>query len=176
MSFEGYGGDTGRTYESRFMGKAIVDPRFIKELAKLPHGRGRRFRNDEDVFRLYQKYYLGDPTNPAGIHAKELKLAVGDALGLSEDELDHLKFYSTLKTPIDAMMGVDGFLAYQESQKKPDHFVTLDATLRREKVKKGGKADVIIGELPDAVQEEDAYFEAIEKYARQIALMLQSRA
>ena len=169
-------GDTGRIFEARFMGSAVVDPQFVQELARLPRAEGYRFPKKVDVFRLYEKFYKGDLTNPTGIHAKELRLAVADELGLSEEQLERLRFYSTLQTPIDVLMGVDGFLSYQEAKNRPEQFVTLDATLRTRKIKEGAKADVLIGELPDAVQEEDAYFEAIQGYAQQIAQKFQLRA
>jgi len=87
MAFERFGGpsgDSGRIYESRFLGKAEVDASFAEELEKLPRGERRRFRSDEDVFRLFKEHYKGDPTDPKGVHAKELRGALIDAMELGE--------------------------------------------------------------------------------------------
>lgn len=171
MGFERFGGtsgDSGRIYESRFLGKAEVSADFARDLEKLPRGERRRFRSDEDVFRLYRKHYKGDPTDPQGIHAKELRGALIDAMGLEEEEFDKLEFYSALGIPvIDHMMGIDGFFEFEDSKSGQRRRVTIDVTMRRSK--DSPKADVVISELPDANQETDDYVRAIDDYAAQIA-------
>jgi len=170
MGFERYGGpsgDSGRIYEARFLGNAEVDAAFANELEKLPRGERRRFRNDDDVYQLYKRHYQGDPTNPKGIHAKELRGALIDALDLTEEQFDDLTFYSTLGVPaIDHMMGVDGFFEFTDKDGNRRR-VTIDVTMKRAKDRP--KADVVIGELPDAAQEEEEYIQAIDDYAGQIA-------
>ena len=173
MAFERFGGpsgDSGRIYESRFLGKAEVDASFAEELEKLPRGERRRFRSDEDVFRLFKEHYKGDPTDPKGVHAKELRGALIDAMDLGEDDFDNLEFYTALGIPvIDHMMGVDGFFEFKDKDGNLRR-VTIDVTMKRSK--DSPKADVVIGELPDAQQESDDYLQAIDDYAGQIARRL----
>lgn len=169
--FGGPSGDSGRIYESRFLGDAEVGDDFAKELEKLPRGERRRFRNDEDVFRLFKEHYKGDPTDPKGIHAKELRGALIDAMDLGEDDFDNLEFYTALGIPvIDHMMGVDGFFEFEDQKSGQRRRVTIDVTMKRSK--DSPKADVVIGELPDANQESDDYIRAIDDYAGQIARRL----
>jgi len=166
----GPSGDSGRIYESRFLGKAEVDDAFAAELEKLPRGERRRFRSDEDVFRLFKEHYKGDPTDPKGIHAKELRGALIDALDLGEEEFDNVEFYSALGIAvIDHMMGVDGFFEFKDHDGNSRR-VTIDVTMKRSK--DSPKADIVIGELPDANQEGEDYIRAIDDYAVQIAQRL----
>ncbi|HTK60586.1 MAG TPA: hypothetical protein VL283_05295 [Candidatus Baltobacteraceae bacterium] len=170
FEFRGPSGDSGRIYEARFLGNAEVDASFAAELEKLPRGERRRFRSDEDVFRLFKEHYKGDPTDPKGIHAKELRGALIDAMDLSEEEFDDLEFYSALGIPvIDHMMGVDGFFEFKDKDGNRRR-VTIDVTMKRSK--DSPKADVVIGELPDANQEAEDYIRAIDEYAAQIARRL----
>ncbi len=174
MTFERYGGpsgDSGRIYESRFLGAAEVDEEFSRELEKLPRGARRRFKDDEDVYRLFREHYKGDPTDPKGIHAKELRGALIDALDLSEEDFDKVKFYTALGVPaIDHMMGVDGFFEYTDPKSGAVRRVTIDVTMKHSK--ENPKADIVISELPDAQQEADEYVRAIDDYAAKIAKVL----
>ncbi len=169
--YEKPSGDSGRMYESRFLGAAEVDEEFSRALEKLPRGDRRRFKDDEEVYRLFREHYKGDPTDPEGVHAKELRGALIDALDLSEEDFDKLKFYTALGVPvIDHMMGVDGFFEYTDPKSGQLRRVTIDVTMQH--AKEGPKADIVIGELPDAVQEAKEYVRAIDDYAAKIARIL----
>ena len=177
MGFERFGGpsgDSGKMYEARFLGSAKVDAKFFEELKKLPRDERNRFRSLNDVFRLFKQHYKDDPTDPKGVHAKELRGAMLDALELDERDFDKLKLYSTVGPPLD-LMGFDAFVELEDPYTHQTSRATIDVTLRKEKVQEGWKADVIIGELPDAGQEEDEYLEAIESYAAKTAHLLQRR-
>jgi hypothetical protein len=166
--------DTGRIYEARFLGKPTVDPQFLLELDKLPRGTRTRFRSDDDVYELYKKYFLDDPTNPPKEHAQNLRIAVIDALGLQPEEYDRVTLYSTVdNNVIDHGFGTDAFIEFKDPKTGKVRRVTIDLSLRE---KEQLKADVLIGEMPDAVQEEDAYLEAIEEAGHKIAMRLQPRS
>ncbi len=177
MGFERFGGpsgDSGKMYEARFLGTANMNARFMEALKALPRDERNRFQSMNDVFVLFKKHYEDDPTDPKGIHAKELRGAMLDALELNDGEFDSLKLYSTVGTPLD-YMGFDAFVEFEDPESHTSARATIDVTLRKEKVSEGWKADVIIGELPDAGQEEDEYLQAIDAYAARTAQVLQRR-
>ncbi len=127
MNFErrGPSGDSGKLYEARFLGQAEVDSEFVEAMRALPTDpRGRIPR--EAAFRTLKEHYAGDPTNPKGVHAKELRGAMLDALGLDEGDFDKLKLYSAVGTPIDVLFGVDAFLELEDPKTRQTVRATSD--------------------------------------------------
>jgi hypothetical protein len=55
--------------------------------------------------------------------------------------------------------------------------VTLDATLNPDKLSsmESAGADVLIGDVPDAVQEEEAYLATVEAYADRVIRVLERK-
>jgi hypothetical protein len=167
----------GRIYESRVLG--VFAPKdvgaykkAIEDEKKRLEGGGRLRR--EDVIRLIRENYGDDPTNPRKQSAKDLRLAVADAMDLSEEELDGLQFFTAVDSPLDEYFGVDAWMEV-EMPTGERVMVTLDATLNKEKIATGHKADVLIGEMAQAENDEDLYLEQIDDYAQQIARLLQER-
>lgn len=181
MSFERRGGDTGRTFESRLFGTAQVNPQFLLDLDKIEKDERGRFRSVGQVYDAYKRNYLGASGGAGGSMERgetslstDLRVAVEDALGL-EDASDQLKFYSAVGTIIDFKFGVDAFFELKDKKTGAYARVTMDATLNKQKQQEGWKADVIVGELPDAGQESDEYLEEVDAIGGQIAVMLQKR-
>jgi len=115
--------------------------------------------------------------DPSPVIAKDLRIAVSDALGLSAEEEKYLRFYTTVGTPADYKLGVDAFVEWEDPETGRIRRVTIDVTLNKRKIdERSMKADVVIGELPDAVQEEDDYLESIDSYGHQIATRLMPHA
>ncbi len=170
------GGDTGRTFESRLFGTAQVNPQFLLDLDKIGVDERGRFRSVGQVYEAFKRNYLGAGQETRGetSMSTDLRVAVEDALGIT-DENDELKFYSAVGTVIDHKFGVDAFFELTDPKTGAYARVTLDATLNKEKQKEGWKADVIVGELPDAGQESDAYLEEIDAIGADIASRLQRR-
>lgn len=177
MSFELAGAkkqDTGGIYEARFLGRERMSASFKAALESLFRDERGRFRDMNQVFETYKAHYEGDPTDPKGVHAKELRGAIIDELKLPEERLDDVRMYSTIGTPLDRM-GFDAFIELWDPESGQVARVTIDVTLRREKVEEGWKADVVIGELPDAVEHAEEYLEEIERLAESIASLLDFR-
>lgn len=169
------GGDTGRTFEGRFFGTAQLNPQFLLDLDHLT-GPDGRFTSVGKVYDAFKENYLGAGGLDRGetSMSTDLRVAVEDALGM-EDAEDSLKFYSAVGTVIDHKFGVDAFFELTDPRTGAYSRVTLDATLNTQKQQDGWKADVIIGELPDAAQEGDAYLEKIDGIGAGIADKLQRR-
>jgi hypothetical protein len=119
-----------------------------------------------EIVKSYQKF---DPTNPNADFLRELRLAIIDILKLKEEEMDKVKIYSALDTPLDAI-GIDGFITLKIN--KREEIVTLDASLRG---KEFGEADIIFGELPDPKENEEGYLKAIEEIAKKAVKIFKSR-
>ncbi|MBI5793623.1 hypothetical protein HZA87_00855 [Candidatus Uhrbacteria bacterium] len=116
---------------------------------------------------LIRQHTQEDPTNPRKPFAKELRLAVIDELGLEEDDdLDRIRFYSAVGTPLDVFHGVDGWIEFVP-EKGSIQMITLDVMLDPGKV--SHKADVIVQQFPDPVEDEVAFLEAVEGYASEVA-------
>lgn len=171
------GGETGKMFEVKIMGKPTVNPEFFSAVKRLPHTRDPEvlLKNTLD---LYGRYVLDDPESPPGSHLNDIREAVLEALALRPAEYRDLKAYSTVGIPnIDYKLGVDGYIEYADPKTRKTARVTLDATVNKRKIAEAEdmKADEIIGELPDAKQEEIAYLEAVERIGANIASMLIKR-
>jgi len=169
------GGDTGRIFEARVLGEYKITPEFLEREKNLPRNRRGRYEKDDDIYNLITEQYTdtGDPEDPPTQIGKDIRIAVSEALGLNPEEEKKLKFYTAVKTPVDYKMGVDAFVEFEDPKSGRITRVTIDVTLNKRKVEEqGAKADVVIGELPDAVQEEDEYLDAIDGYGHQIAVRL----
>jgi hypothetical protein len=145
-------------------------------LDKIPRSNYRTY--EKSVYDLFKKNYMDDPLSPpGGTHLKDLRIAVAEALGLDEAEEKNLKAYSAVGTVIDFKFGTDGFMEYTNLKTGKTDRVTIDVTLNTRKADEVEhiKADVLVGELPDAVQDEDAFLEAIDKKGGEIAALLMKR-
>ena len=178
----GGGGDTGRTFEARLFGIANMNFEFQMDLLKIPKQPNGRFDDrrpeiERQVFDAFKRHYNGaKPNNIIGERGEtslstDLRIAVENALGFT-DQNDELKFYTAVDTVVDHDFGTDAFFELTDPKTKVTVRVKLDATLAQ---KERPKADVIIGELPDAVQEPDEYEEVVDEHGARIASLLQRR-
>src|SRR5688572_9610123 len=177
MAFERRGsGDTGRTFESRLFGTAQVNPQFLLDLDRIGLDERGRFRSVGQVYDAFKENYLGAGGQERGetSMSTDLRVAVEDALGM-EDAEEALKFYSAVGTVIDHKFGVDAFFELTDPKSGAYARVTLDATLNKQKQQDGWKADVIVGELPDAGQETEDYIEKVDVIGAEIAYKLKRR-
>lgn len=167
----------GHAYEKRVLGtfftkseKAYKDAIAIE--AQRLKSETERFRR-EDGFRIVREFYGGDPKNPAQQIARDIRLAVAEQLELEDDaDIDRLLYYTAVGTPLDEYHGIDAWIEYKDSEGQVA-MATLDVTLNKEKMAFGHKADVLIGEIPDAQKDEDGYLEIIDSCAEQIANSIQ---
>jgi hypothetical protein len=164
----------GREFEADLLGTAeINDPKYADEVRKIVKEIGKPYIPYRQALELVKNFQSGDPTNPKKDFLRELRLAVADKLGLETDEdLEGLRAYTAVGTPLDILHGVDGFISFGAPDKK-EGIVTFDVTLQEDKQTGGGKADLIIGDLPDPDEDEAGYLAAIEKVAEQIARKFQ---
>ena len=153
---------SGRELELDLIGKPRWPKEYVTALRGVANEKGY-VRRDIGM-DLIRRFTPDDPTNPPKDFARELRLAVLEALGLPDG--DELGFYSAVGTPVDVFHGVDAWvdLAYTPVG-HPDqvrHAVaTIDATLRAEKLAEGHKADLIVPDMPS--ESDPRYLEMIEE-------------
>lgn len=164
------GGETGRMYEAKILGTFKMTPEFLEAESKLRKNHRGHYLRDEDLYRALKENSVDDPTNPESQHANDLRLAVIDALGLEPGQEDAVGYYTAVGSPLDVKMGVDAFMEFTDPESGETSRATIDVTLNTRKLDEGyGKADVVIGELPDAVIDEDDYLKAIDTFGSMIA-------
>lgn len=118
-----------------------------------------------------------DPTNPWKAFPRELRLAIGEKLGIIEDDeaMDRLRYYTAVGSPLDAFHGVDAMIELEgKAPKEESRRVTFDVTLKSEpEAKEGAKADVVVRELHD--EDSPEFLTDVEKLAEQALPFLEER-
>ncbi len=157
---------SGRMNERDALGEFQRSPAFVKAYRAAANERG--YTNYHDSMSLVVDHYQGDPTNPTKPLARELRMAVIEELGLEDDaDMDRIKFYSALGTPLDVFHGVDAWIEFIPENGVPRR-VTIDVTL--DPSKETHKADVIIQEVPDPSENEKRFLKIVyENYGPQLA-------
>lgn len=167
--------ETGKDEERYAFGDPELDKnqRFAKEYREL-FKKGGNYVSYKDALALIKRNYTLDPHHPTKPFATDLRVAVADGLGLStNDELNRLKFYSSVNTVFDLLHGVDGFLIYEHPE-KGEIVVTLDVTKNPNKLR--AKADLLIANpIVDPEEDEKRYLTAIEMHAQEVVKKIQEK-
>lgn len=157
------------------------DPKFIAEVEKRKQPSKNPafeyFMSFRDALELAKKFQpidktdpkkrRVDPTNPQAPLLRDLRVELIDQMGLSYEQADQLKLYTSVGSPLDWLHGTDAFIDYN------DKIITLDLTLKP--TAEGKKADVIItGDLPapDDPETEDEYLDKIEEIAKSVRTVI----
>ncbi len=125
--------------------------------------------SERDGYILYYKAVRGIrkfyPENkeiiPEKDFTRDLRIEVMDRLSVHPDWEDDVKIYSALGTKLDKRHSIDGWIELPNSVGHPI-MVTLDATINRQKIEGGYKADIFVDEMPDP--ESDEFLEYIRHY------------
>lgn len=101
---------------------------------------------------------------------KDLRVAVAEALELvSDEDKKRVRVYSAVGTPVDAYLGIDGFVkVLDRARVEPPVYITFDYTIRADKDK--ARADVLIKELPNPDLEKEKYKVAVGEVRDNIVL------
>jgi hypothetical protein len=171
---------TGRMLEADFLGEVnIKDPRYLaraRELGITEDG----YLPDREAMILAKEFQpWQDVTVPEKDLPRDLRLEVFELLlekGLvKRGQEDRVKIYTSVGTPFDYKHGIDTFLELEDEKGNIIARVTLDITQREEKIKTGGKADIIFSELPDPKNENERYLRAIDDLAKDAVELLAHR-
>lgn len=162
---------TGRMYEEDFIGAVRIDTAAYRE-ALAAASRTDGYVPFERAAALARAFQPWDPTNPAKDFSRDIRIEVLDMLGWGDAEqttLDRVKVYTAVKTPLDILHGVDGFLEVEDPDTRTLHRVTFDLSRRRKDASEL-KADLLIHDLPEP--EEDAYLHAVRSHAQRVVALL----
>ena len=131
----------------------------------------------------------GDPTDPPKKPMNILRLEIIDALldvvdlgkkRGSVQKVNSVRMYTMTGTHFDKLHGVDALLEVQDTKTGVTYSVTFDATLNRPKLTGdiSKKADILIGELPDAIEESKAFYEQLAPIVAEVKerILSQQRA
>lgn len=163
---------SGRMYEADLLGDFKPTKEFVAKLRAIRTETGYVERGK--ILDLIRRHPSEDPTNPGKPFAYELRLATAEAMGLEDDaDLDRLKFYTAVGTPADVFHGIDAWIEFESKRGNDSVIVTLDAT--KNPNKEEAKADLVIPEIPDPSEDEDAFLKAAEKYGGMVARQLQEK-
>ena len=163
---------TGRLFEEELVGEAdIKNPEYQKALKIAQEQEAKTLKKEgylrfRKALELAKKFQPGDPTNPRRPFGRELRIALQDLLNLkTEEEMDRVKFYTAIGTPLDKIHGVDAFMEYEDLDKKI-YRATFDFTTNPQK--KVYKSDIMVleKELPDSQLDSAGFLEKIEEYAK----------
>lgn len=140
---------------------------YQKALGQVADSRG--YVKRKEAMELVKKFQSQDPTNPRKDFLRELRNALLEIFSLvDEKEMDRVKAYTALGSPhltsLDFWHGTDAFITYDEDGK--EYAVTLDASQRK---KDAPKADIVVGEMPDAAEETEKFLEEVDKIADIVA-------
>ena len=165
---------TGDLFEWQYIGQIDAkNPEYQKALEEVRKSEAQngekngyvRFRKALDLAKKFQPY---DPTNPDKHFARDIRIAVQDLLGLkTEEEMNRVKFYTAVGSPLDKLHSVDAFIEYTDENGEIVR-ATFDLTVNPNK--QGYKTDIVVqaNDLPDPNINEKEYLDAINEFAKRI--------
>ena len=172
------GGREGAEFEWDIFGSVDRNnPAYQKELKKAMKPNGFVFYRD--ALNLVKKFQPGDPKNPERGFARDLRIAILDELGLTEEkDMDRLEFYTAVGSPLDHWHGVDSFFELRQKLGSPLR-ATLDAMMvsEAEKIARGQsvKADILVSEKELHLDDEAKLEEEQKRIAKQIVAIFKSQ-
>ena len=157
---------SGRQHERDLFGGINTNSNaYQEEFQRIANERGYMPRNAAlELVKHHQPWQ--DASNPDKDFLRELTIAVRDHLNLDAEQSNDVRAYTAVGTPLDVFHGTDAFLTIREGGR--EFVITLDATRNAKKLEEGGKADVIVGDMPTPEDEEDAYLAAIDSIAEEV--------
>ncbi|KKS36866.1 MAG: hypothetical protein A3G49_03860 [Candidatus Sungbacteria bacterium RIFCSPLOWO2_12_FULL_41_11] len=165
------GGGEGTEFEWDIFGAADTkNPEYQKELERVT--KPNDFVFYRDALKLAKKFQPGDPGNPKRAFARDLRIEIIDLLGLTEEkDMDRIKFYTAIGTPLDKWHSIDGFFEI-EQEHRPPIMITFDTTtLTAEQKQERGqkiKADILISDKELDISNEKTLPEKTTKLAKEI--------
>ncbi len=167
-------GETGHLFEWQYIGEIDTkNPAYQKALQEAVSSEERagmtdgyiRFRKAMELVKKFQPY---DPANPNKHFARDIRVELQDLLGLTtEEEMDRVKFYTAVGSPLDKRHSVDAFIEYTD--KSGETFrATFDLTTNPQK--QAYKTDIVVQlkDLPDPNTNKKEYNSAIKEFAGKI--------
>lgn len=178
-------GESGTEAEVRTFGKPQENdsfgPLFEKAIRPSTNPRLEYFVSFRDGLNIVFEGTEQDPENPSAEFANDLRLELQDLIseaGLEDsDGMPEIRIWNSVDTPIDKVHGVDAIVEYVHPDFKKPIQVTLDVTLRPDKVDDQHKADLAFYAPPDAnlPEEEKYYLPYVKNTARDVLRLIRNK-
>lgn len=159
-------------FEDDFVGSIPKDADYKNALLKLQEKAGKNgYVGFNDSVDLVKKFQPWDPSNPGKDFARDIRIEIIDRLNLAkEEDMERVKFYTAVGSPLDVFHGVDAFLEYA-GEEGEIYRVTFDLSLDPGKEEKH-KADLVVKELSDPQTETEKYLEEVAQIAEKAAALI----
>jgi hypothetical protein len=151
-------------------GEVEVTPELTAELEQLPRDERGRISDVDALRDVVRRHQPGDPASPVAGLARDLRLALGDKLRFSDDELDRILTFTSVGTPL-ARNGEVGWLEVGDAASGRRQLVTVG--FRNRDDEDNHAVDVALGEMPD--HDADEYLDAVDAAAQRVIGALESR-
>ena len=165
---------SGKLNEAFLLGdvtKGKNNARYLETLKKYHEQRGHDPRSAylsyEASLELAREVQADNPKNPTRKFPHDLQhLITEEWHAVMKDGKWSIEVYSAVGTPLDVYHGVDAFVIIRgEDQRK--WTITFDATINEKKIESADiKAHVLISDLPDPIDQERAYYDAVRAIAK----------
>lgn len=172
---------SGKIHEAFLLGEVRrEDPEYSRVLHELgPDTKGYLpYRKALELAKRFQPLDAEtgkpqDPTNPPKAFPRELRIAIAEKLGLLKDEdMDRLRYYTTVGSPLDAFHGVDAVIELEgRVPREQSRVAPFDVTLRAELEKENAKA-IVVRELHD--EDSPEFLDDVARIAAQAVPFLES--
>lgn len=146
-------------------------PLIEKSIRKIPLQ-----HEEEELFfsqsvRLAEEFTREDPRNPHPPLLRDLRIAIIEHLEFNvPEQSDRVSAFSSVGTPLDYLLGTDGFIRISGSRKNEKTiYITFNYSINKRKT--GTHADILITELPDPDLEETMYIKRIDEIAADFVRM-----
>jgi len=141
---------SGRDLEADVLGTPKFDKKRYRDLLANNQEPGG-FVARGKIIRIIRDAYTGDPANPEKDAPQEVLINLRELLGFEDDEdIDRVRFYSAVGTPLDIFHGTDGWFEIKTDNGSLIEItvdITQNTNLDLEEAKR--KADLILVETSD---------------------------
>ncbi|MBI2507065.1 MAG: hypothetical protein HYW09_00435 [Candidatus Niyogibacteria bacterium] len=172
----------GREYEMDLVGRPDFRPDTPQESLRCLRDPSC-VENNSRLFKEFEKYYAGDPTQPKRAFLRDLRIEIIDQLDLeTEDEMNAVGVFPALDTTLDAR-GIDFFVSYLDPAKKKKIRIAGDVTTDTPLSKEERVGDprllnkiLIYGDVGDECAKGDKEcLEVIGRYAEKFVSSIKAR-
>ncbi len=130
-----------------------------------------------EAVKLAKDLQQDNPVNPKKPFMRDLRNAIAGKMDFKgAEDATRLKIYTAVGTPLDHYHKADMFVELEDESGKKSKIVTGDATINKEKIADNDKkADVLIGEIPDPMENKEEYDFAVDELAEKFAAVLKTK-
>jgi len=129
-----------------------------------------------EALKLAKDLQRDNPAEPKKLFMRDLRNRIAELLELGADDGKRLKIYTAVGTPLDFYHHTDMFVELEDETGQASKITTGDASINAVKITNNEtKADVLIDEIPDPMENEREYKDKVDEIARRFVDVLKSK-